>query len=126
MGLEPHKAIKTWVKANLISMETGVPLTHRLVESVLGKDIPDSYRAACADWRDFVHPQSDYYRSPYHVVAAVKRLMGSIDLDPCSDELAQVGGGGGARGIPGASVRGQRPQIVRSTWTGLGGWERYR
>jgi hypothetical protein len=57
VGLEPRKAIKTWVKANLISMETGVPLTHRLVESVLGKDLPDSYRAACADWRDFVHPQ---------------------------------------------------------------------
>ncbi|GIL70516.1 hypothetical protein Vretimale_3641 [Volvox reticuliferus] len=92
VGLEPHKAIKTWVKANLISQETGVPLTHRLVESVLSKEIPESYRAACADWRDYVSPDSEFYRTPYHIVAGVKRLFGgSIDLDPCSDELAQVG-----------------------------------
>ncbi|GFR43698.1 hypothetical protein Agub_g4808 [Astrephomene gubernaculifera] len=92
VGLEPRKAIKTWVKANLISQETGVPLTHRLVESVLSKDLPASYRAACSDWRDYVHPQSEYYRSPHHLVAATKRLFGGdIDLDPCSDELAQVG-----------------------------------
>lgn len=91
VGLEPRKAIKTWVKANLISQETGVPLTHRLVESVLSKNIPESYRAACADWCDFVSPDSEFYRTPYHIVAGVKQLYsGVIDLDPCSDELAQV------------------------------------
>lgn len=95
VGLEPRKAIKTWVKANLIAQETGVPLTHRLVESVLSKDLPESYRAACADWQDYVHHDSEYYRSPHHIVAAVKRLFnGTIDLDPCSDELAQVGAKG--------------------------------
>ncbi len=44
MGLEQQQAVKVWVKANLIAQETGVPLTHRLVESVLGKELPASYR----------------------------------------------------------------------------------
>ncbi len=51
MGLEQQQAVKVWVKANLIAQETGVPLTHRLVESVLGKELPASYRQATRDWQ---------------------------------------------------------------------------
>ncbi|GFR51685.1 hypothetical protein Agub_g14128 [Astrephomene gubernaculifera] len=89
VGLEQQQAIKVWVKANLIATETGVPLTHRLVEAVLGKELPASYRQATRDWQDYVSPDSDYYVTPPHILAAVRRVFaGAIDLDPCSDPRA--------------------------------------
>ncbi|KXZ43903.1 hypothetical protein GPECTOR_78g91 [Gonium pectorale] len=89
VGLEQQQAVKVWVKANLIAQETGVPLTHRLVESVLGKELPASYRQATRDWQDYVSPDSEYYATPAHILTAVRKLYGgTIDLDPCSDEKA--------------------------------------
>ncbi|GLC40892.1 hypothetical protein PLESTB_000011800 [Pleodorina starrii] len=89
VGLEQQQAVKVWVKANLIAQETGVPLTHRLVESVLGKELPASYRQATRDWQDYVSPDSEYYATPAHILTAVRKMFGGvIDLDPCSDEQA--------------------------------------
>ncbi|PNH06874.1 hypothetical protein TSOC_006721 [Tetrabaena socialis] len=56
VGLEQQQAVKVWVKANLIAQETGVPLTHRLVESVLGKELPATYRQAARDWQVYINP----------------------------------------------------------------------
>ncbi|EFJ45937.1 hypothetical protein VOLCADRAFT_118198 [Volvox carteri f. nagariensis] len=89
VGLEQQQAVKVWVKANLIAQETGVPLTHRLVESVLGKELPASYRQAARDWQDYVSPDSEYYATPPYILTAVRKLYGgAIDLDPASDEKA--------------------------------------
>ncbi|KAG2486023.1 hypothetical protein HYH03_015336 [Edaphochlamys debaryana] len=89
VGLDQQQAVKVWVKANLIAQETGVPLTHRLVESVLGKELPTSYRQATRDWQDYTPPDSDYYSTPTHILAAVRKVFGGpIDLDPASDPHA--------------------------------------
>ncbi|GIL79511.1 hypothetical protein Vretimale_18344 [Volvox reticuliferus] len=89
VGLEQQQAVKVWVKANLIAQETGVPLTHRLVESVLGKELPASYRQATREWQDYVSPDSEYYATPTHILTAVRKMYGgTIDLDPASDEKA--------------------------------------
>lgn len=87
VGLDQQQAVKVWVKANLIAQETNAPLTHRLVESVLGKELPATYRQAARDWHDYVCPDSAYYASPAHVLAAVRKVYsGTIDLDPASDD----------------------------------------
>lgn len=89
VGLDQQQAVKVWVKASLIAQETNVPLTHRLVESVLGKELSSSYRQAARDWHDYAAADSAYYSTPAHIVAAVRKVYGgTIDLDPASDAKA--------------------------------------
>ncbi|KAG2452376.1 hypothetical protein HYH02_002622 [Chlamydomonas schloesseri] len=89
VGLEQAEAIKVWTKATTISLEKNIPLTHRLVESVLGKELPTTYRQVTRDWQDYVSPDSEYYVTPAPILAAVRKLFGGpIDLDPASDERA--------------------------------------
>ncbi|KAG2426493.1 hypothetical protein HXX76_011722 [Chlamydomonas incerta] len=89
VGLEQSEAIKVWGKATQISQDTNTQLTHRLVESVLGKELPTTYRQVTRDWQDYVSPDSQYYVTPAPILAAVRRLFGGpIDLDPASDEQA--------------------------------------
>jgi hypothetical protein len=59
------------------------------VESVLGKEMPPTYRQASRSWQDFLTPDSEYYISPAHVLVAVRKVFGGqIDTDPCSDAKA--------------------------------------
>eukprot|EP00198_Chlamydomonas_reinhardtii_P005034 XP_001694370.1 predicted protein [Chlamydomonas reinhardtii] len=89
VGLEQAEAIEVWSKATKISQDTNTPLTHRLVESVLGKELPTTYRQVTRDWQDYVSPDSDFYVTPAPILAAVRRLFGGpIDLDPASDQQA--------------------------------------
>lgn len=62
---------------------------HTQVESVLGKELPASYRQASRNWQDYVSPDSEYYITPLHILAGVRKVFGGrIDCDPCSDEKA--------------------------------------
>ncbi len=62
---------------------------------------------ATRDWQDYVSPDSEYYATPPHILAAVRKVFGGpIDLDPASDDKVRRGHAEGGRAA--AQVEGSR------------------
>ncbi|MEW5296895.1 MAG: hypothetical protein WDW36_000142 [Sanguina aurantia] len=141
VSLDFEQAVEIWSKANLIAEETGEPVTHKLIQELLGKQEPSHHASSSAaaaaagggghsalpfrDWKNVVGSaaaaaamaaataaansgalnsgvaaavvaaaaaavEGSQWQTPTHILTRVKCLFqGVIDLDPCSDIMAQ-------------------------------------